>query len=119
MPACPYCGVILASPVGGGGQPAWNGPQEQRTSANIAAINTSSNKSPRFKGPYIPALKDLGFTALLVRKLVCGGSSGQNAGFREGFFFGGDHPAGRVREQAADKLRMKRVASLVGFYPTE
>jgi len=53
-----------------------------------------------------------------VRKLVCGRSFGQNAGFCEGFFFGGDHPAGRVGEQAADKLCMKRVARLVGFYPT-
>ena len=37
--------------------------------------NTSSNKSLRFKGPYIPALKDLGFTAPLVSSPVHRGNA--------------------------------------------
>jgi hypothetical protein len=35
-----------------------------------SSSNTLSNKRPRFNRPYIPALKDRGFTARLVRSRV-------------------------------------------------
>jgi len=38
VPACPYCGVILASPAGAGGQPAWNGPQESSGKATASMV---------------------------------------------------------------------------------
>src|SRR5216683_2099506 len=38
VPACPYCGVILATPAGGGGQPEWNGPQESSGKATASMV---------------------------------------------------------------------------------
>jgi len=38
VPACPYCGVILAIPAGGGAQPAWNGPQQSSGKATASMV---------------------------------------------------------------------------------
>jgi Domain of unknown function (DUF4190) len=34
----PYCGVILATPAGGGAQPAWNGPQQSSGKATASMV---------------------------------------------------------------------------------
>src|SRR6266478_3079323 len=38
VPACPYCGVILATPAAGAAQPAWNGPQQSSGKATASMV---------------------------------------------------------------------------------
>jgi type IV pilus assembly protein PilA len=38
VPACPYCGVILAAPAGARAQPAWSGPQQSSGKATASMV---------------------------------------------------------------------------------
>jgi len=38
VPACPYCGVILATPAGAGAQQAWNGRQQSSVKATASMV---------------------------------------------------------------------------------